>query len=440
MRDMEQEVWYVTRRATPIWAWGVMLTLCLSFPGPLRAETQDETRSRQAAEYNSAGVDYYNAGQWDNAIAQFERAHELSSDNETVRRNLCNAYQAAAGELAKSADFAAAAKHLENAISVDPKNASPLMQLGSYYLRLDMVGDAIFRLEEAIELAAQDLDAHELLGDAYYKDNDLAAARVQWEWVLEMAPARPNLGAKIEKAKREESVEQDFRRSDSRHFNLSFPQGAPAQSLGNLLSHLERAYLEIGRKFGGVFPPTPIQVIVYSSADFMGVTQQGRHVGAIYDGKIRVPLMDEQKNVLDDQELKHRLYHEYTHVVVRFLAAGNVPGWLNEGLAETFSRDLDGQRIALLRQAYQQGALFSLAGLSDIQLAQRDPTSLQLAYCQSHATVNYLWSRFGQRPLRAMMSSLAEGMNPEEALKTHYRYSYETLRNEVNRALFQPGQ
>lgn len=407
--------------------------------GHAAAQTQPDPNIEKAAACNKAGVEFYDAGRWDDAIAQFERAHDLSPANETVRRNLCNACQSAATERAKEADFAAAAKYLETAIGVDPSNAAPLMQLGSYYLRLDMVSDAIFRLEEAIELDPKNLDAHELLGDAYYKDNDLAAARVQWEWVLDTVPGRPGLSAKFEKAKREENAEQGFRRSDSRHFNLSFPQGAPPSSLGNLLDHLERAYLDIGRKLGGAFPPTPIQVIVYNSEDFMGVTQQGEYVGGIYDGKIRIPLMDQQKNVLDDQELKRRLFHEYTHVVVRFLALDNVPGWLNEGLAETFSRgEPDTQRLELLREAYKQRKLFKLADLEDMQLKQRSLDELQIAYCQSHAIVQHLWSRFGQAPLRAMFSSLAEGKSPEEALKSSYRYSYDTLETEIDRTLFEP--
>ena len=404
------------------WAWVVGAVVCLALPA---------AAGGSAGDYNARGVEYYNAGRWDEAIAYFERAYELVPGHATVRRNLCNVHQSRANELAKAADFKAAAEHLEVAISVDPENPSPLTQLGSYYLRLDMVNDAVFRLEEALELAPEDLNVHELLGDAYYKDNDLPSARVHWEWVLQQALNRPNLAKKIAKATREEAVEQDFSRSDSRHFRLNFPPGTPRRSLGRVLAHLERAYFEVGRKFGGVFPPTPIQVIVYNTKGFADVTQQGEHVGGLYDGKIRIPLLDMAGNTLDDEELKRRLFHEYTHVVVRYLAANNVPWWLNEGLAETFSREFGPHQTALLEQADEQGALFALSDLEGSQLNRLDVASLHLAYCQSHATVHYLWSRFGQRVLRAMMSSLAEGLEPEEALRTHYRRDYRKLEMEV---------
>jgi len=393
------------------------------------------TAQQEASEYNAAGVAYYNQGRWDNAIQSFERAYNLARDNEVVRHNLCNAYQARANALAKVADYAAAAKDLENAISVDPENPLPLLQLGSYYLRLDMVSDAVYRLEEAVELAPENLDGHELLGDAYYRENDLASALAHWEWVLETAPDRPNLAPKIEKATRERTVEQDFRQSDSRHFALSFPSGTPRRSLNTILAILERAYFEIGRRFDRTFPPGPIQVIVYNNQGFADATRQGEHVGALYDGKIRIPLFDTAGAALDENELKRRLFHEYTHVVVRFLASSNVPWWLNEGLAETFSRDYGPEQTMVLVPAQEQGALFPLKDLEGSQLERLDVNALRLAYCQSHATVQYLYSRFGQTRLRSMMSSLAEGATIEDALRTHYRLTYDGIEDAVAREL-----
>ncbi len=391
--------------------------------------------AQSAAQFNATGVEHYSAGRWREAIAHFERAYERAPDNETVRRNLCNAHQGRANAFAREADFKAAAEHLEIAISVDPRNHSPLMQLGSYYLRLDMVPDAIFRLEEALELAMDDLRVHELLGEAYYRDNDLAAARTQWEWVLEQDPTREGLRERIEKASREENVEGVFRGTKSRHFKLKFPPGTPNASLQRVRYHLERAYLDIGQKFGREFPPNPVWVIIYNAKGFTDVTQLGEHVGALFDGKIRIPLVDSAGNVLEDDELKRRLYHEYTHVIVRYIAAQNVPWWLNEGLAETFSRDFGPNQKASLADAQQQGALFPLAELEGSQLRRLNPQTLKLAYQQSHATVHFLWARFGQRRLRDMMSSLAEGLAGEEALRANYRLTYDRLENEVTRKL-----
>jgi len=388
-----------------------------------------------AFEWNTQGVASYNSGQYTAAVDCFTKAMQLEPGNPTIRHNLCNAHQAAANELAKVADFAAAARHLESAIAADPENASPLVQLGSYYLRLDMVDDGILRLERAIEIAPHNVDAHDVLGDAYYMDNDIASARVQWEWVLQKQPDRPGLKQKLEKATREESVESNFRPSGSRHFELTYSPEMPGRSLRVVLGILEQAYVTIGRNFGNVYPPGPIQVIIYNDQGFKEATQQGAHVGGLYDGKIRIPLTEADGSLLPEQELRERLFHEFTHVVVRFLGGKNVPWWLNEGLAEAFSRELSPAQEAFLQKAAEDGMLFPLSKLEGNQLDHQSPDVLRLAYAQSHVTVAYLWRHFGQGRLADLMSNLAEGITPEEALYKNYRRNYDSLYKEVLRSL-----
>ncbi len=391
--------------------------------------------TEEAAQYNLRGAQHYNAGEWEKAVEAFFRAHELAPANPTVRRNLCNAYQAYANVLAQGGDFEIAAEVLTYAIDADPGNASPLVQLGSYNLRLDRLADAIFRLEEAVELEPANKDALELLGDAYYRSNDLLLALEVWDDLMELGPNRPGLQEKIEKARREANVERDFRRSGSRHFDISYPPDATAREQNEVLSVLERAYREIGRKMGNAFPPTPIQVIIYNADEFAEATQLGGHVGAVYDGKIRAPVRDAEGNSLDSAELERRLFHEYTHVVVHYLAGERVPWWLNEGLAETFSKELTRADYAGLKQAEAGEGLFALEDLDASQLHTMPPDDLRLAYVQSHVTVDYLWRRFGQRSLLAFFDALAEGVPPEEALREVYRRTYLLLEREVSQEI-----
>jgi tetratricopeptide (TPR) repeat protein len=280
-------------------------------------------------EYNNRGIEAYNKGQFRPAVQYFERAYEGAPDSATVRRNLCNAHQAVANELAQAGNYQEAVRHLEVAIGVEPRNPSPLVQLGSYYLRMDLVREAIYRLEEAIEVKPGELDAHELLGEAYYRDNDLSSARAQWDYVLEVDPSRDMLRQRYEKAFREESVEYDFNRAGSRHFKITYPKSVPVAMRSRVLTMLERAYMEVGRKFGGVYPPSPVQVVVYDAEGFSDATQLASHVGAVYDGKIRAPLTNAEGQWLAEDEIKRRLTHEYVHVVVRHLGGPNVPWWLN---------------------------------------------------------------------------------------------------------------
>ena len=403
---------------------GAFFALCLLlFAGAASAQT--------AALSNDSGIAAYNAGRFDEAIEHFQNALQGASDSTVVQRNLCNAYQAAANELAKCGNYSKAVKLLESALEADAANASPRVQIGSYLLRLRRVSEAIPQLEKAIELKPGELDAHELLGHGYYEDNDVPSARAQWDYVLEMDPQRDHLREQYEKAFREEAVEQNFNREGSRHFRISYPRGITKDMRNRVLTILERARMDIGRNFGGVYPAEAIHVIIYSAAQFSEATQLDAHVGAVFDGKIRVPLTDEHGETLSPEELKKRLTHEYVHVVVRQIAGNNVPWWLNEGLAETFSNDLDDRDTEVLQRAYAQQLAFPLADLESSQLSKLTPDVLSLAYTQSHATTELLWSRFGQARLTQLMKALASGTPAEEALRRTCRLTYAALERDV---------
>ncbi len=381
------------------------------------------SNAEHPADYNNSGVSAYKAGRYAEAIGYFEKAYRLAPESQVVCRNLCNAYQSEANAYALRGEFQRAIRYLETAIKVDPKNVSPHIQLGSYYLRTDNLNAGIERLEAAITLKPGDLDAHELLGQAYYMDNDLSSARAQWDYVLEMAPDRPGLQERYEKAFREESVEYDFNRWKSRHFRISYPQEVSDAMRANVFSILDRAYVEVGRKFGGIYPPPPIHVILYTAAQFSEATQMQGHVGAVYDGKIRAPLTDAQGNWLEEQELERRLTHEYVHVVVRYITGANVPWWLNEGLAEFMSKTLSTGDIQQLRDYFGAGNTLSLKAIEDNQINQRAPAALQSAYIQSHAVVELLWNRYGRTKMLAFLRSLGNGMGYEDAMQAVYRRS-----------------
>lgn len=417
------------------------VVLCLAFTltalmGP--AAAQGTTGNAKAAELNTKGAQAYKAKDWETAIDSFTRALELAPENTVIRKNLCNAYHAAAIEFDKADRIADAISLLLSAVSVDPKNASPYIQLGACYLRLDHTRDAIASLETAIQLDPKNVDAHFLLGQAYYDDNDLSAALTQWEYVREVNPGRVGLKERMEAAYRHQALEQNNRQSSTEHFDVSYDPGTTGGDLGLVRSTCERAYREIGRRLGGVYPPTPIKVVLYTQNDFSKATLKGEHVGAVYDGKIRMPIKDKSGHTLPPDELERRIFHEYTHVVVKYWTGGNVPWWFNEGLAETFSKPAlsDGDK-ALLADALAKGKLFDLRTIEDNQLTGvngDNEEALWLAYVQSHAVVRFLWTRYGVRHMTTFMNALAQKAPAEQALGAGYRLDYNLLqKNFVNR-------
>lgn len=391
--------------------------------------------AQNAAEINAEGIAHYQGKDYNSAITSFSKAFNIAPDNATIRANLCNAYRAGAQELAEFSDLGGAARMLEKAININPKNADAFIHLGWCYLQLDQVSDAIFRLEEATELAPDNVTALELLGDAYYKDNDLPSAVSLWQWVIDLAPGDERVLGKLEKANREFSVEEKFRRHSSRNFEMSYPPDTSGRDMSRVLTILEGAYRSVGLKFKRTFPPGPIQVIIYSAEDFLNATQLGEHIGGVYDGKIRVPIKDKSGALLKDDELKRRLVHEYVHVVVRHIAGDKAPWWLNEGLAQMISEDFSPRDKRMLRDAFDAQKLFSLEEISGTQLDGLEPHQIALAYCQAHFTVQHMRDRFGQNRLVDFLIDLGGGGELQDELWRYYRRTFKTMQTELNQKI-----
>lgn len=389
--------------------------------------------AQEVAALNRMGIQAYEAGRFTEAIDHFQAAYDRAPTEQVLRTNLCNALQAQADQHAKASEFTSAVEFAERAVKIFPENVAPLVQLGSYYLRLERVSDAIFRLEEAIEIKPGELDAHELLGKAYYEDNDLPSARAQWEYVLKVDPSRKGLKELYDKAFREEGVEFDFQKKESKHFKLSYPEGLDYQVRATVLRILETAYRDIGAQMGKVYPPEPVQVVIYAGEQFTEATQLASHVGAVYDGKIRAPITDEKGQYLEEAELSRRLTHEYVHVLVRLVAGANVPWWVNEGLAEHLSYRMETREAQMLAAAYRDGQAFGLKQMEGDLLMKMNADQLRVAYRQAHATMSHLWTRYGRTRTQGFLQDLAKGMSAAEAMKARFNRSYEQIEDEVAR-------
>ncbi len=142
--------------------------------------------AQSAADYNDKGTQAYKASNFQEAVTWFERALELAPDNDVVRRNLCNALQGLAQDLARADDFVGAVAQLQRAVAADPQNPSPLVQIGAYYLHVGDFSEAIRHLEKSVKLEPGLSDAHEVLGGAYYTVGDYGKAELHLRQALDI--------------------------------------------------------------------------------------------------------------------------------------------------------------------------------------------------------------------------------------------------------------
>ena len=398
------------------------------------AGAADAQQAPPAKGFNELGVMAFGEKRYELALENFGKALELEANNPSIKRNLCAVHQAMANDLAVAGKLPEALARVNLGLDVDPENVSALAQAGAYRLKQGDLSAATTQLEKAVALDSASKEARFLLGEAYYQQNKLTEAGAQWDEVLKLDPAWPGLQEKIDKLARENSVEADFTAYDAGHFQLRYAEALSEATRDGVFRVLEDAYKSVGEKLGGAFPTEPVQVVLYSGEQFAEATQSAAHVGALFDGKIRAPITGKNKRFLTPQVLSTRLTHEYVHVVLAQIGGGRVPWWLNEGLAETFSRQMDQSRERMLRKAYAADHASSLADLEARQLDQLDANELALAYAQAHAATQILWNEGGTKKTADAIRRMKDGSPPQDAIKEAFGMDYAALEEKLKAA------
>jgi hypothetical protein len=115
----------------------------------------------------------------------------------------------------------------------------------------------------------------------------------------------------------------------SMHFRLEF-DGSPAKKdVMEALAVLEVAFDSLSDLFGFV-PENKMCVVLYQEKEHQGVGPRPEWVGAIFDGKLRIPV-----NMMAYREVyRPVIFHELTHAFVRSMTRAELPFWLNEGIAQ----------------------------------------------------------------------------------------------------------
>ncbi len=120
------------------------------------------------------------------------------------------------------------------------------------------------------------------------------------------------------------------------------------------------------------------------------------------------------------------LIHELAHLMLdRAMDSprARVPAWLNEGLAMSFERDAH-YRDSDVQIAHKSGSLLKLRHMRTVP---GKPDDVRLFYAQSAGIVRYLLDEFGDESMSALLASMNEGTDIEEALKDVYGHDVEGL-------------
>ena len=286
---------------------------------------------------------------------------------------------------------------------------------GLAWYRQGRYAEAATVFEQAIGYAPDNAALHLLAGQAYYADGRMAEALDALVRAEELGGGE-EVGELLARVRREWRVEEGMAREARGHFVLSIEEGRPSALAGQILDTLEEAYAELGADLA-YYPEVKVPVLLYERAAFATMTGSPDWAGALYDGKIRVPLVPGMRMNAAFEAL---LYHEYAHVAVHFLANRKAPVWLNEGLAELAGRRRHDSPSLHLRLALKEDRLIPWDVLSR-SFAELPGAKVPLAYEQSHALVAHLVDRYGWHTMRELLLRLAAGEEWLTAVSTAWQ-------------------
>jgi tetratricopeptide (TPR) repeat protein len=307
-------------------------------------------------------------------------------------------------------DFETAVQRFHAVIDAVPDEPGPRvgyavaeMALGRDPIALPAVLDGLVR-------APSDPQLQEVLGDLRNREERVEEALSAWQESFRVAPS-DRVRDKIEKAQRELAAGRDFRFTAAAHFNLKYDGVLDQDLVASITDFLEDSYSELTSLYRDA-PGQPITVLLYPQQAFHDVTQLGREVAGVYDGKIRVPLAG--LKVLDGAA-ERVLKHELAHAVVQAKSRGACPRWLHEGLAQMAEPRTLGRADA--------------AHLAAVVRAD-DPSTWPdraFTYPAALSLTTYLAERRGFDSVVSVLGALGDGERLDRALEAMYGESFAEL-------------
>jgi len=319
-----------------------------------------------------------------------------------------------------------ALSYLLRGLHYAPENPAMLHLYVATLLSLNRAQEAIPYAERATRLEPNSADAWYLLGAAYFKTDRTDEAIRAWQRSLKLRPD-PSVQAMLDKALREKNAESDFSEADSGHFALHYEGKQTSNELRKeILETLESHYNTLVGELG-VAPRQTISVSLYTTQSFFDVTQSPGWSGAVYDGKLRIPV-DGLTGVTS--ELSRVLKHELTHAFINQITHGRCPQWLNEGVAQALEPKSTSPVGRQLANVYADRRQIPLSALEGSWMGFSNGQAY-MAYYEGLAGVEYIRDTYGMSDIQRILQRLGDGASTEAALRSTIHSGYADLEDGI---------
>jgi len=348
-------------------------------------------------------------------------ASEARSGTAGASEKAALAYHAAAQFELSRGDMEHALSDERTALTYAPENPIMLLNVAYLHLRRSEHKQALEYLERARRVAPENPDVPKLTGWAYYGMNKLNEAVAEWKRALTLRQD-PEVQAALDKALRDKQEEENYRENESSHFTLRYSGAAEPGLAREVLRALETHFSAIESELSYT-PPEPIGVILYTQEAFADITRAPGWVGALNDGRIRVPV---QGLAQITPELSRVLKHELTHSFVRQKTRANAPTWIQEGLAQWMEGKRSGAAASVLLRVYDAKQAMPLGDL-EAPWMRFSPDVVAYAYAWSLANVEYIVQVEGMSDIERILDRLAAGSTLQAAVQKVLHSDYSDL-------------
>ncbi|MCR6545496.1 peptidase MA family metallohydrolase [Dehalobacterium formicoaceticum] len=181
-----------------------------------------------------------------------------------------------------------------------------------------------------------------------------------------------------------------------------------------VLATAEAAYAPVNERMS-FSPGIKIPIILYPDNlalnKSFGWPADERAMGVYWAGVIRVLSPNawiQEEDLIARFQSEGPIPHEYTHFIVDYLAGGNYPRWLTEGIAQRVEREITGYEMPLTGTE----AFYPLGDMDDkFDLLPNQ----SVAYRQSLALVDFFVQTYGEGPLNQVLQELGHGQSMDQA-------------------------
>ena len=186
--------------------------------------------------------------------------------------------------------------------------------------------------------------------------------------------------------------------------------------------------LEFNETNSGLKAESPIDIYIYADANDLkeAVLYEPSWIGGRAFPDQDIVILGISQSNLDWG--RDAIVHELTHVLVgnlTFSCLGDVPTWLNEGLAVYSEGELDPSYEQSLEDAIQNDSILSIrslnAGFSEVS------DMAHLSYSQSYSITKFLIEMHGQEKITSLLVALRDGLTIDEALTQTYGFNIDGL-------------